>query len=112
MEFNPRLQQYEVGATFVVELKADTSLLALDHSYVLAVESGHYQLHNVREGDLAYAMGLRSGDLFVNLNGFKLDTIEGLLEAYDDLEYVDEFFLTVQRGADPMQFTYMIVDDR
>ena len=107
--FDARHSAYFVDADFIAALEANPALLTQDNAYVTSTESGYYQLHAVTKGDFAYALGLRTGDVLQDLNGHELQTLDRILDAYDDLEHEQEFILTVERGADPVQLNYVLV---
>jgi hypothetical protein len=70
--------------------------------------SGGLRLARVRAGTLPEALGLRSGDELLSINGFKISDPEQALTAYARLRTADTLRLSIQRGGVPSELLYVI----
>lgn len=59
-------------------------------------------LRRIRPGSLLHALGLRTGDRLVAINGLALDEPERLLRAYGALRGADHWSVVLQRGKGPV----------
>lgn len=100
---------YEVDDSFVAMLKDDPGLILLDSARVDLNTSGDLELGGVATGDLADVLGLQSGDVLVSVNGYSLNSLDDLAEAYFNLEDATTFTLTIMRNGVSMQLTYDVV---
>jgi general secretion pathway protein C len=62
----------------------------------------------VRAGTLPEALGLRSGDELLSINGFKISDPEQALTAYARLRTADTLRLSIQRGGVTSELLYVI----
>jgi hypothetical protein len=99
---------YHVDREFVAAIKADVSLLENEFGYLTPTRSGYYTLERVALGDLADVMGLRSGDLLINVNGHDLGTLDKAMTAYAELQDEVEYVLTVNRNGALIRNVYVV----
>lgn len=95
--------------TFVAGLADDLVPLALcDHGIFQPIMNG-YQLANTQPDELFYTIGLRNGDIPLEVNGMPLDTLSNSLDAFVQLWLLDEesvFDLMVMRGSTAATLSY------
>ncbi len=82
-----------------------------DTARIRPLDSGSgYELTEVARDDLFYAMGLRNGDIFVELNGSPLVNYSDIVVTLTRLHLLgeDEFELVVQRRGNDVAFQYEV----
>jgi hypothetical protein len=70
--------------------------------------SGGLRLGRVRAGTLPDALGLRSGDELLSINGFKISDPEQALIAYARLRTAEKLKLDIRREGAPNELLYVI----
>ena len=109
VDFNAASGAYLVPRTFVEALTVDPEpLRACDDAVLMAVSSGGYMVADADPGELLYALGLRSGDVLLAINGYPLDTPTQVALAFTELWSGGEvgFALELRRGARLLDLSY------
>jgi hypothetical protein len=85
-------------------------LIYCDDTRVEKTEDG-YVVTDADAGELLYELGLRDGDLLLDLNGFSLETSGDVLVALAELWYMDgedQYELYLQRGLSYITLDYFV----
>jgi hypothetical protein len=69
-----------------------------------------FQLMNVSTVCPIYALGLRSGDVLIAVNGFKLKTIDEAVLAATSLRFANQYRVDIRRGKKSLSLYYRIAD--
>lgn len=106
--------EYQVKRAFLDDTLADLSEVARGARVIPSIKEGKllgYKLVGVRPGSVYRAMGIRSGDTIMKVNGQALDSPETPLALYEPLKTADKVELLLSRRGSDRTHTYYIVDD-
>lgn len=67
-----------------------------------------FQIDNIQPGSAITGLGIKNGDIIVEANGFKLDSLEKIMRLYQQWPKLTEVTLTVIRNGQPVQIRYRI----
>lgn len=101
--------KYWINDALITMVLDDVTVLGQDATYVTQLSTGYFQLQNVVAGDLAAALGLRTGDVLINASGNDLGSIDKILTAADRLRESTQFELTVSRAGRSVRLRYQVV---
>jgi hypothetical protein len=91
-------------------LWSDPRVLAADGAYLEYDSSlSRFEFVEVPRGSVAYALGLRTGDILESVAGTTIDGLDTALAVYADSAAVDSLKVTMRRGQRWIDFTYMFV---
>ncbi len=104
---------YGVDASLVTDLLNDpTPLTVCDDATVdPLVSTVGFEIANASSGEMLYELGLRNGDIPLELNGFPLDTHFDTLFAFTELWVIQQetvYELEILRGTTPMTLNYSL----
>jgi hypothetical protein len=100
----------EIDEAFARRLHADPSaLLGQPTRLVYHTKLRRHVLDGVEDGSLAYALGLRSGDLLESVDGVVIHDLDSALRAYAELGNAPSFDVRVKRGTRWLDLTYTFV---
>lgn len=104
---------YRVDGNLVSTVVNDPTILGLCEEFGASILStGAVQLNGLDAGELLYELGLRSGDVLVELNGMPMTSFDECIEAYWEL-FVDQgetsYELDILRGGNPLTLNYLIL---
>lgn len=101
---------YSMDYGFVQQLLADTDpIIVCDEAVFAPLTSGGFELRNVSSRDLAYALGLRNGDVPLSINNMPLDDVYDVVDALHYLFYSQaetEYELDVYRNSQTITLHY------
>lgn len=105
---------YEIDKDFVSYIVEDPTRLANCDSGTVEfdVNSGAFLVQNASSGTLLYELGFRNGDIFEEVNGYPLESIDEAADAVGDLYYENgetEYTFTVKRGQSNLGISIEIV---
>jgi type II secretory pathway component PulC len=81
-----------------------------DSAYIAQNTNSDYAFATVQSGDVAYALGLRSGDVPITINNLSVTSISGVASAYMELWTETEFnFIIIRPGVGPITLAYEVV---
>lgn len=106
--WNPEKTRYDVDAGFYEDMLANPGWLLKESPRVDIVTGSNWTLTGVSAGTVVYALGLRTGDRPMVLNGMAVNTIPGVLDAYATLASESEFTLTLLRSGSPLTIAYRV----
>ena len=109
MYFDRASGKYWINDALITMVLDDVTVLGQDATYVTQLSTGYFQLQNVVAGDLAAALGLRTGDVLINASGNDLGSIDKILTAADRLRESTQFELTVSRAGRSVRLRYQVV---
>jgi general secretion pathway protein C len=106
----PGLVTVEVPKATVAEYLANlpdllSSALATPHysdSGVMRQAMDGFQLSQIRDGGVADRVGLRNGDVIVEINGEKLDSVATVLKLFGQAQTMAQVKLTITRDRQPL----------
>lgn len=104
---------YSIDATLVTDLVNDaTPLTACDDATVEPLVSAPgFAIANADNGEMLYELGLRNGDIPLELNGYPLETYTDAWTAFIELWVIEQetdYELDILRGTSPMTLMYGI----
>jgi hypothetical protein len=70
-----------------------------------------FQLAGIAPSSAIHAIGLRSGDVLLAVNGYRLRSIDEAVLAATSLRFADKFRVDVKRGAQNRSFYYRVATD-
>lgn len=83
-------------------------LLTCDDARLDPLLAGGYQVVNADDGELLYELGLRNGDIPLELNDLPLDSADDAFAAFAALYGQASFELDVLRGTTPITLEYFV----
>lgn len=101
--------QWEIDRVFFSQLMADQTLLLEDAARIEPWPYGGYYFTNVDQGSVAYALGFRSGDKIIKINGYYLGSLESAMVAWNAVKDLGSWVVTIQRGSTYYDFYYDLV---
>ena len=111
MIYNGGINSYGVSGDLIAALTYDHTPLYACNSARIDVTAG-FEVESAVSTDMVYLLGLRNGDVLVEINGMPLgDPFEALM-AYNELYLVqgeDTYTLKVQRGTGYVYLSYGIL---
>jgi hypothetical protein len=108
ISFNTGEGEYYVDAFFFSDVLATPAWLLNDSAYI-DWNGSAFQIYGATSGDIVYALGLRTGDKPLTLNGYTISTVEGALQAHTALQNESVYTLVVNRpGVGNVTFVYNI----
>lgn len=69
------------------------------------------KLYGIRRSSMLHALGIRSGDLLLSVNGFPLSSPDAAIEIYRRLRAPEAVFLELRRGDEERVHAYRVVRD-
>ena len=106
--WNSDKSRYDVDAGFFEDMLDNPGWLLKESPRVDMVTGTNWTLTGVSAGTVVYALGLRTGDRPMVLNGMAINTIPGVLDAYASLASASDFTLTLLRSGSPLTITYRV----
>jgi hypothetical protein len=103
-----------VNGLFVDALIADPlPLLECDGARLEPLSSGYYEVTGATSGTFLYELGLRNGDIPLELNGRSLETFEDGAEVLGELylEGERDYSLLLERNGNPLTLPYELYYD-
>lgn len=67
-----------------------------------------FQIDNIQPGSPITGLGIKNGDIIVEANGLKLDSLEKVMKVYQQWPKLTELALTIIRNGQPVQIRYRI----
>jgi type II secretory pathway component PulC len=71
-----------------------------------------FRIGALRDAHFWSGVDLMPGDVVTSVNGFPIERPEQALAAFDSLEVASELRVAYERGGQPRELVYAIVDDR
>ncbi|MBK6922772.1 MAG: hypothetical protein IPH07_35625 [Deltaproteobacteria bacterium] len=106
--WNSDKSRYDVDAGFFEDMLDNPGWLLKESPRVNMVTGTNWTLTDVSAGTVVYALGLRTGDRPIVLNGMAINTIPGVLDAYASLASASDFTLTLLRSGSPFTIAYRV----
>lgn len=101
--------RWRISKDAVENARNNLNVLMQSARAVPQVENGQtvgFKLVRLQRGSLLEQIGLRTGDLLVEVNQVKLDSPEKGLQIFQQLREANNISLGLQRGGKPMTFEY------
>ncbi|MCY1053988.1 hypothetical protein [Nannocystis sp. SCPEA4] len=99
---------YEIDMAFFEDVVANPRWLFADEASI-GFNGTSYQFYGCTSGDIAYALGIRTGHRPLTLNGMDVTDIEEVYAAMTALRYETEYQFVVLGGAGPVTLNYEII---
>jgi hypothetical protein len=99
---------YVINGGFFLSVVETPAWLIEDGAFIAPNTTGDFQFYNVNSGSIAYALGIRTGDIPQTLNSIDVTTMEGAFEAWEDLQAETGFELVVLRGTNTITLEYYV----
>jgi type II secretory pathway component PulC len=71
-----------------------------------------FRIAGLRDAKFWSGVDLKPGDVVTSFNGFPIERPEQAQTAFDSLEVASELRVTIERGGQPRELTYAILEDR
>jgi type II secretion system protein C len=71
-----------------------------------------FRIAGLRDAKFWTGIDLKPGDVVTSVNGFPIEHPEQAQTAFDSLEVASELRVAVERGGQPREIIYPIIDDR
>jgi type II secretory pathway component PulC len=85
----------------------------LDDQPVLVGGKFHgFRIARLRDAKFWSGVDVKPGDVVTSLNGLPIERPEQAQTAFDSLEVASELRVSLERGGQPRELTYAILDDR
>jgi hypothetical protein len=107
---NPSPGTYYIDFGFAEHTKNDLNVLWNDSTRLAESSSGHPELLGVARGDLAYVLGLRTGDVLLSINNHDLSDIDDVIHAYRSMETETRFVLEYERSNSVHTHVYTLIE--
>jgi type II secretory pathway component PulC len=65
-----------------------------------------FQIDNIQPGGAIAGLGIKNGDIIIEANGLKLDSLDKVIRLYQQWPKLTELALTVLRNGRPVQIRY------
>lgn len=103
--------RYQIDSAFwdFITLPENQPLLLGDDARLQPYSTGGFELVDVDPGSYAYELGLRSGDVLLELNGNGLADLEEVYEAINDVADDTYFELEFNRSGNTYTYSYTII---
>ena len=105
--------KYGIDRAMLNEALADLSELGKQARVIPNYRNGRYEgfkLIGVRPGSLYRALGIRSGDIILSINGEPLNSPNRALELYSKLQHETQLVVGIKRRGKTLTFIYNIID--
>ncbi|HEX3772233.1 MAG TPA: hypothetical protein VHV30_15260 [Polyangiaceae bacterium] len=81
-----------------------------DHPVFVGGKFHGFRISGLRDADFFNGVDLKPGDVVTSVNGFPIERPEQAQTAFDSLEVASELRVKVERGGQPRELVYTIVD--
>jgi len=99
------IEEYSRNLTDILNsASAQPYLVRKDNSLTLE----GFQIDNIQPGSAIAGLGIKNGDIIVEANGLKLDSLDKVMRLYQQWPKLTEVALTVIRNGQPVQIRYKI----
>ena len=105
--------KYGIDRAMLNEALADLSELGKQARVIPNYRNGRYEgfkLIGVRPGSLYRALGIRSGDIILSINGEPLNSPNRALELYSKLQHETQLVVGIKRRGKTLTSIYNIID--
>ncbi len=102
-----------ISRKLIEGLRADPEAAMKQARVMPSVKDGKtrgFKIFGVRPGSVAKAIGLKNGDLILEVGGKKLGTAEEALAAYNAIPLEGEWKISVERTGAPLELTIVMTE--
>lgn len=110
VSYSSQSATYEIEQELVDEITNDPYVLvACDSAYYVPQSGGYYALDFINTADLAYHLGIQSGDVILSINTYDLQWPQDYETALSALSSETEFEVVIKRNGSVISLDYEIV---
>lgn len=107
--YNSGTQKYEIDEDFFYDMLDNPDWLVHDHARVEPASGSGWKFTDVRNGEILYALGIRTNDRIVSLNGYTFTDWGDVIEAHENLQNSTAFTLVVFRSTTSVTLKFQVV---
>ncbi|MEM1008716.1 MAG: type II secretion system protein GspC [Myxococcota bacterium] len=105
--------RYRVPKAFLNQISERLDVLASKAAIMPYFEKGKpagFKIYNIKRGSLYEKIGIKNGDVIRQINGYKFNNIQRVLQAYGNLRNASSLNVSIQRGGKVEHMRYEMQD--